>query len=394
MTTYNTTKVDFNKMVPKVNRIFNKIRKIGGECELRVVREYVTVVPVYAIDELTQTKYKTREEHIECVEYVLNFPPYVVGDYRFGATVERTLDDSVNAVYVGDDAVNFADYLHTPLVCEHCRKNYSRNKVVVLIDNKTGAHKMVGTGCLKDYAGYNIEQFARYFTALTEITLENKEPWILDSEFGNYKVVLDPKEYLAYCIQIVRKNGYTKEAKCDAYEAMKKNKPLDEDNMAIAQEVIDFFENYATDDPFESNTRLYVTGRLPITYENGMVAYAYVLYKKIIERLEKEAQRAAQRAISNYVGNVGDKITIIGRMEAISGFRTDWGYTTIFKITDDNGNVYIWKTTTYPDVRDENGEIIKIDERKLRITATIKEHNEFRDEKQTVVTRCKVCGVA
>ena len=161
-----------------------------------------------------------------------------------------------------------------------------------------------------------------------------------------------------------------------------------------SKEVIDFFENYATDDPFESNTRLYVTGRLPITYENGMVAYAYVLYKKIIERLEKEAQRAAQRAISNYVGNVGDKITIIGRMEAISGFRTDWGYTTIFKITDDNGNVYIWKTTTYPDVRDENGEIIKIDERKLRITATIKEHNEYNGEKQTVLKRCKVVAVA
>ena len=125
-----------------------------------------------------------------------------------------------------------------------------------------------------------------------------------------------------------------------------------------------------------------------------MVAYAYVLYKKIIERLEKEAQRAAQRAISNYVGNVGDKITIIGRMEAISGFRTDWGYTTIFKITDDNGNVYIWKTTTYPDVRDENGEIIKIDERKLRITATIKEHNEYNGEKQTVLKRCKVVAVA
>jgi hypothetical protein len=67
----------------------------------------------------------------------------------------------------------------------------------------------------------------------------------------------------------------------------------------------------------------------------------------------------------------------------------------IYKFTDADGNVFVWKTTgsvgedrTDNIGRDyfykpENGESVKV-------SGTIKEHNEYRGEKQTVLTRCKV----
>ena len=63
----------------------------------------------------------------------------------------------------------------------------------------------------------------------------------------------------------------------------------------------------------------------------------------------------------------------------LTAWETQWGMTYMFKIIDDEGNVFTWKTSNYPEFEKFN-----------TLKGTVKAHSEFRNEKQTELTRCKV----
>jgi hypothetical protein len=132
---------------------------------------------------------------------------------------------------------------------------------------------------------------------------------------------------------------------------------------------------------FEYNVKMYVTGEIPAYSANGYLAYAYVLYKKMIDEEIKRGRKNTANAKSEYFGNVGDKINITGIFEAAGHYDTQFGTVVIYKITDENDNIFIWKTTSYPNV--ESGS-------KVTVRGTIKEHSEYNGTKQTVLTRCKI----
>ena len=108
------------------------------------------------------------------------------------------------------------------------------------------------------------------------------------------------------------------------------------------------------------------------------------------ERLRKEAEEAAikaQKAISQYVGQVGDKITTAAVYDHSAWFEFKLGWATetmyIHTFKDPDGNTLVWKTSS--------NSLHELDEGdKVQITGTIKDHNEYKDEKQTVLTRCKI----
>ena len=130
---------------------------------------------------------------------------------------------------------------------------------------------------------------------------------------------------------------------------------------------------------------MYVTGKKPVSYENGFIAYAYTLYGKILDRIEKERVDADRKAKTDYIGNIGDKITAMATFTRAGSYEVQFGYyptlMMIYKFTTDDGNVLIWKTPKGLAI--ENGT-------RVEITGTIKDHNEYNDEKQTVLTRCKI----
>lgn len=111
------------------------------------------------------------------------------------------------------------------------------------------------------------------------------------------------------------------------------------------------------------------------------------------ERLRKEAEEAAikaQKAISQHVGQVGDKIDITATYDHTAWFDFRLGWTTetmyIHTFKDEAGNTLVWKTssTSLPNL--DEGD-------KVQIKGTIKDHNVYKDEKQTLLTRCKICKI-
>lgn len=119
--------------------------------------------------------------------------------------------------------------------------------------------------------------------------------------------------------------------------------------------------------------------------------------KRKAEEAEREAKIKAEKAISQYVGNVGDKlnmeVTYAGsahyEVTPFYGYGKETRYVHFFK--DADGNKLVWKTTKSLGTWLENGDWFHYEEGDtVTLKGTIKEHSEYKDEKQTVLTRCKV----
>lgn len=105
------------------------------------------------------------------------------------------------------------------------------------------------------------------------------------------------------------------------------------------------------------------------------------------EKVYKELN-GIQEKISEYVGEVGDKIelelcyvhTTGWENYAYGGWLNHTSFTYLHTFKDGDGNVFIWKT----------GKCIEADYGTLiKFRATIKDHSEYKGVKQTVLTRCK-----
>ena len=109
-------------------------------------------------------------------------------------------------------------------------------------------------------------------------------------------------------------------------------------------------------------------------------------YPKEIKVEDPEAK------ISQYVGEVGKKIELEVTYHHHSSYTvqiTPWTYNTmwIYNFVTPDGNKLIWKTASALCDKDGNN-AAKGD--KLTIKASVKEHSEYKEEKQTVLTRVRV----
>ena len=101
-------------------------------------------------------------------------------------------------------------------------------------------------------------------------------------------------------------------------------------------------------------------------------------------RLAEEKKR---KAISQYVGEVGQKITINATYMHSAWYTTHIGWTEeklyIHNCKDAWLNTIIWKTQKGLPEGIEEGDLVTI-------TGTVKAHDEYKDEKQTALIRCKI----
>lgn len=108
----------------------------------------------------------------------------------------------------------------------------------------------------------------------------------------------------------------------------------------------------------------------------------YIECHQIIKEM-KEAH--APKSESEYIGNVGDTVCITATLVSIHTFTTHFSYygetNHIFKFADDDGNTIVWKTSSWQDIKE--GE-------RYELKGKVKEHSEYKGDKQTVLTRCKI----
>lgn len=119
--------------------------------------------------------------------------------------------------------------------------------------------------------------------------------------------------------------------------------------------------------------------------------------RKEADEKAKAEEEAKRKAISQYVGTAGDKLDITAtydhsawyERQSFRGYGTETVYLHFFR--DEHGNLLIRKTGTNRLGRFTDEEWKPLEEgTEVHLRGTIKGHNEYKDEKQTILTRCKV----
>lgn len=116
------------------------------------------------------------------------------------------------------------------------------------------------------------------------------------------------------------------------------------------------------------------TGRLNIDWDKA---------KEVADDIKKKYNDANKKvSTSEWIGEVGEKYSGTLKLNSvytfISSFTDD--LMGIYKFEDENENVFVWKTNVRDDLNENSI---------YAFSGKIKEHSEYRDEKQTVLTRCK-----
>lgn len=111
------------------------------------------------------------------------------------------------------------------------------------------------------------------------------------------------------------------------------------------------------------------------------------LVKALKGKAEQELKAKNGEHISEYIGTVGERREFTCRLVGHFCYESNfggYGYWTdntmhIYKFKDENGDIVVWNTATYLDD----------DKPEYKFKATIKEHSEYKGEKQTVISRPK-----
>jgi len=101
-------------------------------------------------------------------------------------------------------------------------------------------------------------------------------------------------------------------------------------------------------------------------------------------RAAREEQRKAVDAASQHVGTIGDRRDFTLTVAFITGFNTQFGFTNVIGMRDEQGNLYVYKSTAMI-YNAEQKDAAKGDT--LTFKATIKEHGEREGVKQTILSR-------
>jgi len=305
--------------------------------------------------------------------------------------------------------------------CDHCQSNRQR-KYGYIIKNELGHSMQVGKGCLKDFFGnINPNAIAEYLEWLYSPDLS--EYASITSDNVNRAVMYDITEYLQQvnaCIReqtfFISKSNYDKGQPTADYahdcinplmiQHMKKYKipipevkPLDTET---ALNALQWAKELIPDNDYLQNIKVFANEKYIKTKHMGYVASIIPAYQKAIGKIKQVEIINQEKAQSQYVGEVKSKIQI--ELEYINSFKSEFSYsaynsttTFIHKFKDINGNIFTWSTAKSI-LEIINGDKYWTKEaiqeyesgNKLILKGTIKNHAEYKCEKQTVLTRCKL----
>lgn len=117
--------------------------------------------------------------------------------------------------------------------------------------------------------------------------------------------------------------------------------------------------------------------------------------KIMADRVAKKAEYAARDAASQHVGTIGARITLTATVQFITGFDSQYGYTTVTTLRDDVGNLYVFKGVplAMERVHEMHGHAFFEPAKRgdvVTVKGTIKAHTVYNGAKQTQLNRPKV----
>lgn len=403
---YAIYELNMDHLTKKLTRIKNKCQKYGCDFTFNEVGE----------------EYRTHEDE-EGKEHTLRFVIVeaegvaVINGWKFIASVEHT--DKGNIINKACDIEVPQRYYNSDPICEHCHSNRVRKNTYIVYNEDTNEFKQVGKSCLLDFTnGMSADYAAMIMDGVNELI---KGEAVMEGSC--HEEYFHTEEYLRYTAETIRHFGYEKrdyynnkpgtaDKVIDYYDAdhcsyRMNSKHLDEvreemreigfnPNSPKAIEDATNALNWIRSQEENEKTNNYMHNLITVCkgefvshHNSGIIASLFPTYNRELEyQAQKKLEESKRLAEiekgknSQWIGSIGDRITAnIVTCRCVTSWETEFGYTRIYKMTDTDGNVYTWKTSKYLGEKQEVS---------MKVTGTVKAHNEFRSIKQTELTRCKV----
>lgn len=122
-----------------------------------------------------------------------------------------------------------------------------------------------------------------------------------------------------------------------------------------------------------------------ITYLTFDGCYDYLPQVEVMDYLRKLRDQHAPKTTSEHIANVGDSVQVTVKYVSCHTYETHFSYygetNFIHKFVDERGNTIVWKTASFQEFKPGETYTIK---------GKVKELSEYKGDKETVLTRCKV----
>lgn len=395
-------------LMKKVNKIQNKCKKFGCDFHFAQVGEEFKEVKVDVDPNTGKDIYGIRKFIIVEAEGTAQ-----LNDWEFIASVEHTSKGNIFSKAMTTVEIPERYRTMNP-TCEHCNSNRQRKSTFIVHNTVTDEFKMVGNSCLKDFTFGLSVAAATWFASLKHVFEEEQELPISGGSYWHQKY-FDTKEVLQYIAETIRHFGYAKTESPDSTRSrfqtlmevskgqtrwMDPNEvrhyqdlieqvgfnPESPEATKMVEEALNWLNGQEIKNDYMHNLK--VASDLEYTHSGnfGLLVSLFPTFNRDLERQAKMKEEREKGMMSNHQGKVGERLTInVESVKCITSWESCFdGYHTsttyVWKITDTNGNIFTWKTSTY----------LNEDNAPKTIKGTVKEHKIFREVKQTEVTRCKV----
>lgn len=294
--------------------------------------------------------------------------------------------------------------------CTHCSTIRSRNTTYILTDGK--GFEAVGSTCLKDFCGIDpawvalragvakLGEVGGVLGSRYEDSVSDFLPWValaVRTQCGGRYIGKQEAERLSWerynsGARYGEREVWTTMQHVNALQnawALRHNRDFDlapveptAEDKATAEKVRQFV---LTLDPTQStyNQNLVALVKSDVLLHNhrGLVASAFSGYLRE-QRTIAEAKIRAQRPPSQFVGTVGQAgLTLEAEVIFTKQIEGNYGTSTLISFVTDKGEVCKWFASGVWDL--EKGD-------RITIRGSVKDHQEYRGEQQTVLTRCKI----
>lgn len=386
---------NMERLEKKLLRICNKCKAYGCEFTYHQVGE--------TFKEITS---ETGRKHFARFIVIEAEGTAIINGWEFAATIDHTEKGNIIRGFSGIEIPE--RYRTVKPVCEHCRSNRVRKYTYLVRNKETGEFKQVGKSCLNDYThGMSTEFVAQYISFFDSLIEEQSVSG--DARIEEY---IDTREYLKFAAETVRCFGYVKanedgwttsnRALCyydleagntwpyisigEAREEWRRVGFAACNAEETVQKALDWIAEEPEHSTYISNLKTACSLEYNPHRNIGILASLFPAYYRAMKKKEEresreETPRFPDELGSEYVGQPGEHISIqVAFIKCIWSKDTEYGESHLYKIISKEGNVFLWKT--YKTLREGEYEAV--------IAGTVKSHNEFRNIKQTEVTRCFV----
>ena len=370
----------------------------------------------------------TREVRVTRIELALSAEPVRFAGWTFVAALTHLDSGTIVRAMPGVECP--VEYRGASGACDHCRA-LRRRKETYVLRHEDGRHTQVGSTCIDDFlGGEGAADAAMRASIVGDLRRVAEMGWSDMSGYGRSGDV-GLVEYLTIVAALVRVDGWVSRtvareqggaATADRAQDPKVIKRLEDERLVIEADGETAAAALAwgaelTDEEVERASGDYLHNVRAIARAGyvepkllGIGASIVTAYQRAIGAMRARAEREARPKADVHVGEIGAKVSFgvpvkVNRrtgaplkgqpvslsaepvvLDLVTGYQTDYGYTTVLKFRTAEGAVLVWKSSGAGAERDDVG-------KRYALTGTVKSHGDYKGEKQTNLTRCTMVEV-